>query len=106
MFYTLQQNFYHDLPEYFVYITTRHFKLSYRLTRALVRPPCLYPACACSMCWKAHHLQQAINVFDAHIMSADESKDKQRSMEDELRDPKYFLEYLLPRPVRLAFLGA
>lgn len=27
-------------------------------------------------------------------------------MENELRDPKYFLEYLLPRPIRLAFLGA
>lgn len=27
-------------------------------------------------------------------------------MEDELRDPKYFLEYLLPRPVRLTLFGA
>ena len=40
------------------------------------------------------------------LVFADESKDKQRSMEDELKDPKYFLEYLLPRPIRLAFFGA
>lgn len=26
-------------------------------------------------------------------------------MEDELRDPKNFLEYFLPRPLRLAFFG-
>ena len=26
-------------------------------------------------------------------------------MENELRDPKYFLEYFLPRPLRLTFLG-
>jgi hypothetical protein len=37
---------------------------------------------------------------------AEESKDKKRSMENELRDPKYFLEYLVPRPIRLAVLAA
>ncbi|GLI60582.1 hypothetical protein VaNZ11_002699 [Volvox africanus] len=31
---------------------------------------------------------------------------KRRAMEDELRDPKYFLEYLLPRPLRVGFFGA
>ncbi|WIA39476.1 hypothetical protein OEZ86_005574 [Tetradesmus obliquus] len=30
---------------------------------------------------------------------------KQRQLEDELRDPKNFLEYFLPRPLRLAFFG-
>jgi hypothetical protein len=29
-----------------------------------------------------------------------------RNMEDELRDPKNFLEYFLPRPLRLVFFGA
>jgi hypothetical protein len=27
----------------------------------------------------------------------------ERELEDELRDPKYFLEYFLPRPLRLVF---
>ncbi|KAF6253956.1 S-adenosyl-L-methionine-dependent methyltransferase [Scenedesmus sp. NREL 46B-D3] len=30
---------------------------------------------------------------------------KRRQLEDELRDPNNFLEYLLPRPLRLAFFG-
>eukprot|EP00877_Chromochloris_zofingiensis_P002138 jgi/Chrzof1/11925/Cz06g14250.t1 len=35
----------------------------------------------------------------------DFQQQKRRRMEDELRDPKNFVEYFLPRPLRLAFLG-
>ncbi|KXZ55204.1 hypothetical protein GPECTOR_3g348 [Gonium pectorale] len=38
--------------------------------------------------------------------SSDEESAKRRAMEDELRDPKNFLEFFLPRPLRLAFFGA
>eukprot|EP00879_Flechtneria_rotunda_P009523 GHRR01009967.1.p1 GENE.GHRR01009967.1~~GHRR01009967.1.p1 ORF type:complete len:374 (+),score=67.81 GHRR01009967.1:945-2066(+) len=31
--------------------------------------------------------------------------DKRKQLEDELRDPKNFVEYFLPRPLRLAFYG-
>ena len=34
------------------------------------------------------------------------SSSEQKTLENELRDPKYFLEYFLPRPLRLTFLGA
>eukprot|EP00892_Ulva_mutabilis_P007933 jgi/Ulvmu1/5511/UM023_0047.1 len=36
----------------------------------------------------------------------DKVKPPGRGMEDELRDPKYFLEYFLPRPLRLVFFAA
>ncbi|GLC37907.1 hypothetical protein PLESTB_001503700 [Pleodorina starrii] len=37
---------------------------------------------------------------------SDAEASKRRAMEDELRDPKNFLEFFLPRPLRLAFFGA
>lgn len=36
----------------------------------------------------------------------DKPKPRERGLEDELRDPKYFLEYFLPRPLRLTFFAA
>lgn len=33
-------------------------------------------------------------------------KPPERGLEDELRDPKYFLEYFLPRPIRLVFFAS
>jgi hypothetical protein len=39
-------------------------------------------------------------------LDAGDDTPKQRSLENELRDPKYFLEYFLPRPLRLTFFGA
>ena len=35
----------------------------------------------------------------------DEERSNLRTLEDELRDPKYFLEYFLPRPLRLTLFG-
>ncbi len=37
--------------------------------------------------------------------AADQDREIRRALEDELRDPKNFVEYFLPRPLRLAFFG-
>eukprot|EP01023_Acetabularia_acetabulum_P007627 TRINITY_DN13351_c0_g1_i6.p2 TRINITY_DN13351_c0_g1~~TRINITY_DN13351_c0_g1_i6.p2 ORF type:complete len:369 (-),score=56.17 TRINITY_DN13351_c0_g1_i6:245-1351(-) len=33
------------------------------------------------------------------------TREKRRSMENELRDPKYFLDYFFPRPIRITLFG-
>lgn len=55
---------------------------------------------------KSTHATPQMTSADSNADPEDKPKTRERGLEDELRDPKYFLEYFLPRPLRLTFFAA